>query len=55
MTLVGEHRYGDGRVELIRGTWTPLDDGRVQQFFEQSRDGGESWYTWFDGYYQRAD
>lgn len=37
----------------FRGTWTPLDDGRVRQFFEQSTDNGETWVPWFDGYYQR--
>jgi len=51
MVLEGNHLYRDGRRELIRGTWTLLEDGRVRQLFEQSRNGGESWYTWFEGYY----
>ena len=38
---------------LFRGTWTPLPDGRVRQFFEQSKDNGKTWVPWFDGYYQR--
>ena len=54
MTLTGEHVYPDGRREAIRGTWTLLDDGRVRQLFEQSKDEGKSWYTWFDGYYERS-
>ena len=37
----------------FRGTWTPLPDGRVRQFFEQSDDKGKTWISWFDGYYQR--
>lgn len=37
----------------FRGTWTPLEDGRVRQFFEQSNDGGESWAPWFEGFYVR--
>ncbi len=39
----------------FRGTWTPLPDGRVRQFFEQSHDKGHTWVPWFDGYYQRKD
>ena len=37
----------------FRGTWTPLPDGRVRQFFEHSDDNGKTWIAWFDGYYQR--
>lgn len=37
----------------FRGTWTPLADGRVRQFLEQSKDNGKTWVPWFDGYYQR--
>jgi hypothetical protein len=37
----------------FRGTWTPLPDGRVRQLFEHSDDGGKTWISWFDGYYQR--
>jgi len=39
------------QVRDFRGTWSPLDGGVVRQFFEESIDGGETWYTWFDGYY----
>ena len=37
----------------FRGRWTPLPDGRVQQFFEEQNKDGE-WQTWFDGYYTRV-
>ena len=37
-----------------RTTLTPLPDGRVRQFFEQSNDGGETWSTWFEGFYSRG-
>jgi len=37
----------------FRGTWTPLEDGRVRQFFEQSSDDGETWAPWFEGFYSR--
>jgi len=38
----------------FRGTWTPLEDGRVRQFFEEKNAEGV-WETWFDGYYSRTD
>ena len=38
----------------FRGTWTPLDDGRVRQFFEESRESGV-WKPWFDGFYSRSE
>ena len=40
-------------VILDRTTLTPLADGRVQQTIEISRDGGRSWQTVFDAFYQR--
>lgn len=40
-----------GQVQRIR--WTPLDDGRVRQHWEQTTDGGGTWVTVFDGYYRR--
>ncbi len=55
MVLVGEIFGLDGKALPFRGTWTPLDDGRVRQFFEQSNDNGETWTPWFDGYYKRID
>ena len=55
MRFEGEHFYPDGRRELFRMTFTPQEDGSVRQFIEQSRDGGDSWYVWFDGRYVRRD
>jgi hypothetical protein len=34
-----------------RWTWTPLSGGRVRQFQEVSRDGGQTVMTFFDGTY----
>lgn len=45
---------GTGRLTVLRGTWTPLPDGRVRQHFVESADGGKTWTDWFDGYYTRA-
>jgi hypothetical protein len=52
MVLEGRYVKADGTVEKMRGVWTPLDDGRVRQRFETSRDG-ESWQLWFEGFYTR--
>ena len=53
MRLTGERLLRNGTRQFYRGTWTPLDDGRVRQFLELSSDGGETWTVWFDGYYSR--
>lgn len=51
MCFTGESALFDGSKELARGTFTPLADGRVHQFLEQSADEGKSWYVTFDGFY----
>lgn len=56
MLLVGTIHYVANDSTLpFRGLWTPLDDGRVRQFFEQSNDGGETWVPWFEGFYTRRE
>jgi len=55
MHTEGRNIGPDGSFQLFRGTWTPLEDGRVRQFLEQSTDNGQTWYTWFDGYYVRKE
>ncbi len=53
MALEGTITYlSTGKSHGFRGTWTPQEDGRVRQFFEQ-RDAEGAWQTWFDGYYSR--
>jgi hypothetical protein len=49
-TRVGK-RY---KSVIDRTTWTPLADGRVRQFWQASVDGGKTWKTIFDGYYERV-
>ncbi len=49
------HTIGAGTTLPFRALWTPLPDGRVRQFFEQSNDGGETWVPWFEGFYTRKD
>ena len=54
MILDGKDRKGPrGGFLRDRITWTPLPDGRVRQHWEQSRDGGATWTTAFDGIYTR--
>ena len=54
MLLTGTiHYVANGTTAPFRGLWTPLADGRVRQFFEQSPDAGESWTPWFEGFYTR--
>jgi len=56
MRLVGTiHYISTGQTAPFRGLWSPLPDGRVRQFFEQSSDGGETWATWFEGFYSRTE
>jgi hypothetical protein len=47
------HYIGTGQTAPFRGLWTPLPDGRVRQFFEQSNDDGATWEPWFEGFYSR--
>jgi hypothetical protein len=55
MVLQGRIYYlGSGKEHPFRGSWTPLDDGRVRQFFQQ-QDGDGAWQTWFEGFYKRSE
>ena len=47
------HNVGGGVTAPFRGLWTPLPDGRVRQYFEQSNDDGETWVPWFEGFYTK--
>lgn len=40
-------------IGAIRVTWKPLPDGRVRQTFDSSSDGGKTWSTSFDGFYNK--
>ncbi|RMH42272.1 MAG: hypothetical protein D6689_08570 [Deltaproteobacteria bacterium] len=53
MVLTGRYAEPDGTESLLRGTWTPQEDGTVVQAFERSTDGGATWSTWFVGIYRR--
>lgn len=49
----GELPLPDGRIMLDRTTLTPLEDGRVRQVIETSRDGGATWTKTFDALYTK--
>ena len=51
MVLEGTIVYlKDDRSRGFRGTWTPLEAGRVRQLFEEANEDGE-WAPWFEGIY----
>ena len=55
MLLTGTiHYVANGSTLPFRGLWTPMEDGRVRQYFEQSQDEGETWAPWFEGFYTRT-
>ena len=55
IVLEGTASYAEGgRRVPFRGTWTPLDDGRVRQYFEEADAAGQ-WKPWFEGIYRRLD
>ena len=45
---------GAGPGGLNRITWTPLPQDRLRQHWQVSPDGGTTWATLFDGFYQSA-
>lgn len=51
MVLSGSRVDREGRPVLDRISWTPVEEGRVRQVWEVSRDDGASWRTIFDGLY----
>lgn len=53
MHFKGETINKDGNIEAAKVIIEPLPDGRVHHLIEHSKDGGRSWYTWFEGYYQK--
>ena len=53
MRLSGEHILPNGTKRPFRGTWTPMEDGRVRQYFEEIADEKTGWATWFDAYYKK--
>lgn len=55
MTLQQDQTNAQGRTVRQRIRWIPREDGVVEQLWEQSTDGGESWAVAFQGYYNPAE
>ena len=55
MILAGASRNSDGRENLVRGTWKPLDGGGVRETAVTSRDVGKTWKPWFDLSFRRHE
>lgn len=54
MVLEGELRtFVSKTATAFRGTWTPIEDGVVRQFFEIHDSASDTWQPWFDGLYLR--
>ncbi|MGD8496061.1 MAG: hypothetical protein PVF05_07690 [Gemmatimonadales bacterium] len=54
MVMSGQRMTQNGEI-VDRITWTPMDDGRVEQKWDQSTDDGQTWTTGFLGYYERVE
>jgi tetratricopeptide (TPR) repeat protein len=52
MRLAGISKNPDGSSVYNKVTWFPLDDGRVRQLWQSSKDN-MNWNVVFDGYYSR--
>jgi len=53
MVLSGSGKDAQGNDVLDRITWTPHEDGSVQQTWDRSSDGGRTWTNVFDGIYRK--
>jgi hypothetical protein len=54
MVLTGDIVYNaTGKHAAFRGSWTPKEDGSVDQFFEQYDPEKKSWNPWFLGNYRK--
>lgn len=52
MVLQGARKDSEGKAVIDRITWTDNGDGTVQQVWENSEDGGETWKLAFNGHYR---
>lgn len=51
MKFMGEGISPTGEKSLHRMTFTPMSEGRVRQFLEDSKDNGKTWTASYDGIY----
>lgn len=53
MVLQGANKDKDGNKILQKISWTPLEDGRVKQHWQTSKDDGKTWQNAFVGFYNK--
>lgn len=53
MILEGTRLGREGKPVLHRISYTPLEDGRVKQYWQASGDKGETWNDVFLGFYEK--
>jgi hypothetical protein len=44
---------GESKSIIHKISWTPLNDGRVRQYWQSSNDSGETWQVLFEGFYSK--
>ncbi|MCA9194895.1 MAG: hypothetical protein KDB03_24155 [Planctomycetales bacterium] len=54
MRYVGTMRNADGKPQDVRGSFEPIDQDHFVQLGEISHDGGQSWETRYQLFYERA-
>jgi hypothetical protein len=54
MVLQGRRIGGEEHSVADRITWTPNEDGTVHEFWETSKNEGETWKVGFDGFYTKV-
>jgi len=55
MVLEGDLVVTKGDAHKVRTTWTPRSDGTLSMKVQRSDDGGRTWLTTFQGFYERRD
>lgn len=55
MRMEGVNISTDGSSAPAKVSWTPNPDGTVHHEILQSRDGGKTWFTYFDAIYRKRD
>lgn len=51
--VLSQNHFVNGKQTIDRVAWTPLPDGRVREYWDESTDTGAHWKQVFDGYFKR--